>query len=510
MVCRCRLLAFFVIHEIAVNVTIGPTVVLTSNVHADMSYAHDSSIPPYFIPLLQRGPPFAPPDGYDIWRLAASHITLRRSSTSSAVEPQVDICNMGLATPTTFRNDLNRVPLADSNPVLCSAIVSTSCPYLALADSMFAMVSQAVNLSCGNACWSTLTNPQANITVQGFAAGFTGMLCPLACRLADMPNVSFTLPVGNPEDTADYDFTLVPADYAIPINVTSYASRGAQLQMGVNTFTAVMIVPGSSIPSSARASVTSPTPALVSLLGAPFLRAYYVVFDQGNTRIGLASTSAVQPSASVYGPGASSPARGFWGSSLMWGVIIGVIVGTVVVFGCFVIVRDRRRELRSRQAAQDMNESLLANATGLPAAHSASLNNPSHGAAAYKSPQYHKASRGPEAFTINAVGSNSLVVPISPSQPVGRGGVPQYTFNDIASLTGASSSRTASPANQFSRGSTPSAAGASGVQGHSQAQGKSSHLEMPASNLHSSHQPRVRQRSASEVSDYHDDDSRQV
>jgi len=73
--------------------------------------------------------------------------------------------------------------------------------------------------------------------------------------------------------------------------------------------------------------------------------------------VGLGSTTAVVPNLAPFGPGGMTR---FWGSSEMWGIFVGALVSIVMAFGCYIIIRDRRREARSKAADMEFRSRLLA------------------------------------------------------------------------------------------------------------------------------------------------------
>jgi hypothetical protein len=91
------------------------------------------------------------------------------------------------------------------------------------------------------------------------------------------------------------------------------------------------------------------------ILGTPFLRAFYTVFDAATAHVGFAATRALGIVPSAYARGPPTPP-----SKAVWAGLIGGLGLTIVAIGLYIVVRDRIREKRAAAArAEGLTAALM-------------------------------------------------------------------------------------------------------------------------------------------------------
>jgi hypothetical protein len=345
---------------------------------------------PVFAPVKGASPPsprlLREGDVFDAWRFEVPHLEVKPQRKHASALGGFGGASAGAAAAATS-GDAPDVPLAlcgpSDAPGGCVAVLDIARDTIGLPPAMFAAVLAAVNASAHLRCAKT------------GGAGGALLLCP---ELFDvMPNLTFTVAgaQGASRDLSFFDLALGPADYCVPVSENA-AARGAlppartcrlllsatsssvpwrlRRSLGAGEGAAAAAAGAALASASASASPGAPAPPpAVLLLGAPFLRAIYTVYDArpGATRVGFAQASAsagVRPSSwappTPGGGGGSGGGGGAqaWlglGSKEMWALLIGVGVGFILTGGLVVVLRDRCRERAGRRAAAALREELL-------------------------------------------------------------------------------------------------------------------------------------------------------
>jgi hypothetical protein len=142
--------------------------------------------------------------------------------------------------------------------VFCTGIFASSVPHIGMPEQFFQQAMTAVNASCNHQCMS------ANLTaLSNGSTHLNGMsvLCPLSCASNGMPNITFRLATGNDGTSGPVyvDFPITSDDYTSVF--TPDGGTTAYLRVLLNSY-------AGSLPSE-----------MDILLGIPFLKAYYSIFD---------------------------------------------------------------------------------------------------------------------------------------------------------------------------------------------------------------------------------------
>ena len=339
---------------------------------------------------------------FDVWRFALPHMQLtvqRRAHAFAEVEEAGagDAAAAAAAAVAADEPDAPGAPLSFCGPgdaaAGCVALLDLSRDTIAFPGSTYSRILAAVNASAhGHCVFAPPPAPPGTV------------LCP--SLLATMPNITFTISgVADPlvarpgvvgrgagagvgagvgkgrgrskKPLSYWDLEMMPADYCEPAFVPGNHSL-AKVSACRLLFSALGEYRGGRHPyASAAALRTPPSPTAappatepsVLLLGAPFLRAFYSVYDgrvAGGALVGFvaaSSTASVLPSAwrppAPPPPGGGSALPSWLGSKEMWAGVVGVGVGFVITGGLVVVLRDRCRERQSRRNARQMREELL-------------------------------------------------------------------------------------------------------------------------------------------------------
>lgn len=95
------------------------------------------------------------------------------------------------------------------------------------------------------------------------------------------------------------------------------------------------------------------------VLGAPFLKAFYSIYDAAAHEVGFAAAlQGHMPSPSRYGDGGDAWS-GFWGSATMWEFVAGAAVVALAFLGGCRLRRRARRARRARAFEADYRQKLL-------------------------------------------------------------------------------------------------------------------------------------------------------
>lgn len=289
-----------------------------------------------------------------------------------------------------------------SGSVYCAAVLSVSSGTIGLPLDMLASFIYAVNASVGGGCVVQRQVPPGDHHPHHRWSDDVGnvpwqpwyVFCPdntTGVGEGDSTNINRVMPnvtvtISSHGDDADdsgsdgsdatdgwWDLLVLPHDYCVKTWAMPWPG-GEPMDAGShgdNTRHRTGYLPTPPEPAApagmCRLMVTGVTGSLYGgaeadlILGAPFLRAFYTIYDAGDgnpadsdARAGFGATKPGTINPSVYTPAAPS----FWGSKAMWAAVIGCAVAGVIAGGVFVVVRDRRREKASRQLRDQHHQGL--------------------------------------------------------------------------------------------------------------------------------------------------------
>ena len=296
----------------------------------------------------------------DVWRVEVPRLGLSRpragadepsTLAAAAFAPQVNLCESG-----------------------CVAVLDVAQGSVALPPPVYHGVVALVNLSCHGHCALVPDEPGEKRAREGAGLPPPRIILCLD-NLVVMPNLTFTVlaSIANTQatdagkdagnDAHYFDLPLLPSDYCL--SEWSPPSVGA-LGRAPKGFCRLMLAEGPEVSSWRRAAAASPGPGAAArqliLLGTPFLRAFYTVFDSSaappdSPRVGFASVRADGVLPSSWQPPQPSPVpsggggdvNSWVGSKEMYAGIVGVGLGLLIAGGLFVVMRDRCREHESRR-----------------------------------------------------------------------------------------------------------------------------------------------------------------
>ncbi|RYG55770.1 hypothetical protein EON66_04495 [archaeon] len=196
----------------------------------------------FWFPLLQQGQPNSPPSGWDVWRAPLTAVLL--SSPSQSTDHVLPGC------ATTF----------------CTVTLASSYPAIGLPTTAWQSAVYMLNASCA---WGCALVPDA-------ASGETKLFCDASCALSALPNISFA--IATPDGSGPtIRFPLLPSEYAQPTTMNGVAVWDMKF-------------------AEYRGSLAG---ELDVMLGEPFLRAYYTMFDGDNFQGTHACTARPRPFFSV-------------------------------------------------------------------------------------------------------------------------------------------------------------------------------------------------------------------
>ena len=359
--------------------------------------------------------------GYDFWRLALPHVTLDCEGAAvrgaageaaglpsccgsadylaaAAVAVSTWTPNFPLAVAAPRRRPaLTAWPSSDVLPResadICDGVVSDCCAILTpstrklvVPNAPLSLIVASVNASCGGQC----------AVLDG--AGL-GLLCDFDSCLATaapstslhhttLPNLTFTFNANGASNglgassSGLWDLTLVPEDYIRKVSGDAAAAAlreagGLAATAGSHWLPAALrasleaaeaLNPAQPLPEALLLRVLvepfSPAaglPPTTWVLGAPFMQAFYSIYDARSEAplVGLApALGAHEPAPSRYASDGNAWS-GFWGSASMWEFVAGALVVGLVGVGSYQLRRRARRAVRARAYEATYRQRLL-------------------------------------------------------------------------------------------------------------------------------------------------------
>ena len=253
-----------------------------------------------------------PPVGYDLWRLALPHVSL---------DCLDGVCqgNWVDGKPRLRSSGNSGFDLCQEDTP-CKVLFSSSSPHVAIPAGVLGGVLSEINATCNGGC-TTHSSLEDSLFCSEQA-------CP---DLSVFPNITFSLQLTDVDGaTSLYDFPLI-AEYYTVRDVTTMSSPQWK----------VMLTP-------------HPAGSPNFLLGVPFMRSFYTIYNANTMTIGLvAAVSGVGPYSSPWNDPASTT---FWSSPYVWGALLGAAV--LGIIGVLVSVA-RRQEKKENSPADNITAELV-------------------------------------------------------------------------------------------------------------------------------------------------------
>ena len=298
---------------------------------------------------------------FDLWRISIPHLQLSVNRGpggdegaspaegpgapahpgQAAAQAAADFCGDGSGEP------------VGGGP-MCSAVLDASGGTISLPSLLFLDIVAAVNASARGNC----THGNASSTGPSSFSWTNFVSCP-ASDIARMPNLTFTVGSGGPSPQASpspaaagaaampvgvyFSLVMQAGDYCVASWPES--DEGGRCRLLFSTLAAPAPAPWRGT-SAKRAAAAAAGPVL--LLGTPFLRSFYTVFDSSEMSVGFVALrggtvrqSQWRPRRPVP-PAPPAPAASSWiGSREMWATVAGVSMAMVVAGGLFILFRER-------------------------------------------------------------------------------------------------------------------------------------------------------------------------
>jgi hypothetical protein len=303
---------------------------------------------PVLVPVLRS----ATSQSFDLWRISIPHVSM----TGGLRDKTLNVKNVEEEEEEDVTSPLGSYCGDGSGqgsyggPV-CEAILDISSGFIGLPLLALESILSAVNSSVGGQC------VQASQTI----GGDYSLDCP--ALFSHMPNLTFTVAGDRPRLDAlgknffdsnpnaipigsYYSLSLTPNDYCVQ-NWTWNGNSPVRDRTTCRTLLSVTNLEEGKFPYKEKGDGSSSKSIFV--LGAPFLRAFYTLYDSsqsGYKAVGFASVRSYGISPSSWKPPPTpspSPSANSNGVNYneVWAGVAGVAVGLFIAVGVYFIIRDR-------------------------------------------------------------------------------------------------------------------------------------------------------------------------